>query len=137
MTSPSTASGIDPRLLRLVREEINSFTKWDVLKFFRDHPDQPETINHVAAYCGREESVVEQAVTELARKGFLIRQHVGGLTVYTQSTKPNKEELISLFLSSCEDPALCVQAIAELVREEQSPSPTPAERRYPPAVVYR
>jgi len=66
-----------------VREEINSFAKWDVLKFFRDHADQPETINRVAAYCGREESVVEKAVTELARRGFLIRQQVGDLMVYT------------------------------------------------------
>lgn len=137
MTSPSTASGIDPRLLRLVREEINSFAKWDVLKFFRDHADQPETINRVAAYCGREESVVEKAVTELARRGFLIRQQVGDLMVYTQSTKPSKWELVSLFLSSCDDAALCVQMIAELVRAERSPPPTPAERRYQPAAVYR
>jgi len=123
---------LDSRLADLIWRSFNSFVKWDVLKFFREYSDQAESVKQIAAFCGREESVVEQAADELARSGFLTRQRIGDLTVYRLSDRPERQEEMDLFLAACDDRALCVSVIAGVLRAEQAP----AERPYPSPAAY-
>jgi hypothetical protein len=127
---------LDSRLADLICRSFNSFVKWDVLKFFREHSDQAESVKQMAAFCGREESVVERAADDLARSGFLIRQRIGDLTVYRLSDRPERQEEISLFLAAGDDRVLCVSVIAAVLRAEESPPLDPADRPYPSPAAY-
>jgi len=125
---------MDPRLTHLIREDIDSFVKWDILKFFRAYPDQPDSVKRIAGYSGRELETVEQATEEMAQAGFLIRRHVGDLAVYALSEDREKQELVSLFLSSSEDPSLCVLMMAELLQTQEPALPTAQDQL--PTVIF-
>ena len=136
MQDPDITTELDSRLMDLIRRSFDSFVKWDVLKFFREHPDQTESAHQIAAFCGREVATVEQAAEELARSGHLIRQQIGDLMVYKLSDRPERLEEVDLFLSAGDDQAQCVSIMAALVRAEETPPPTPAERRYRSPAIY-
>lgn len=59
---------IDPRLLDLLRTRVNTFIKWDVVRFFHANPHTADTADNLARYIGRDVRVVEP---ELDRKSVV------------------------------------------------------------------
>lgn len=45
---------IDSRLLDFIRTRVNSFIKWDLVRFFHDNPHTTDTTENIARYTGRE-----------------------------------------------------------------------------------
>ena len=50
----SLMNDIDPRLLELIHTRINSFIKWDLVRFFHDNPHTADTADSIARYTGRD-----------------------------------------------------------------------------------
>jgi len=128
---------LDPRLQRFLREVVDSFVKIDILKFFRGHPDQPEPATRIARYCARVPEVVSRAAEEMVRAGVLVRRQAGDLTLYMLSNNAQKQEMVALLFSSCQDSTTCVHIVAELLRLGETPLRTPRGESSLSTAIYR
>jgi len=44
---------MDPTLLDFVKQKVNSFIKWDLVRFFYENPHTADTVENIAKYAGR------------------------------------------------------------------------------------
>ncbi len=107
---------MDPRLLEFIRARVNSFIKWDLVRFFYDNPHTTDTAANIARYTGREAADIEQALLALADSGILQIAHVSGYQVYTLTTDRATRELLQQFVLACEDRDFRVKAIYHVIR---------------------
>ena len=64
-------SDMDPELLEFLRTKVNSFVKWDLIRFFHENPHTTDTATNIARYAGRRQETTEQELSELADRGIL------------------------------------------------------------------
>ena len=54
---------MDPVLLDFVKTKVNSFVKWDLVRFFHENPHTADTVENIAKYAGRNVAAVEPELT--------------------------------------------------------------------------
>ncbi len=107
---------MDPKLLEFLRTKVNSFIKWDLVRFFHDNPHTTDTAENIARYAGRDPRTIESELIELARSGVLEMQQVGNYKVYTLATDAEMRALIDRFILACDDRQFRVKAIYHVIR---------------------
>ena len=107
---------MDPRLLEFIRTRVNTFIKWDLVRFFHDNPHTTDTAENIARYTGREVAAIENDLNDLVESGVLQRTDVAGLTVYTLATDDEVRDLINRFILACNDRQFRVKAIYHVIR---------------------
>lgn len=107
---------MDPKLLEFLRSKVNSFVKWDLVRFFHDNPHTTDTAENIARYAGRDPRTIESELIELAQSGVLEMQQVGDFKVYTLSSSPDMRALINQFIQACDDRQFRVKAIYHVIR---------------------
>lgn len=112
----SLMNDIDPRLLELIRTRINSFVKWDLVRFFHDNPHTADTAEGIARYTGRDVRVVEPELLQLARDNVLDVEDLAGMRIYTLADDRDTRELIRAFVQACDDHQFRVKAIYHVIR---------------------
>jgi hypothetical protein len=112
----SLMDDMDPRLLELIQTRINSFIKWDLVRFFHDNPHTTDTADSIARYTGRDVRTVEPELLQLARDEVLEMEDLTGMRVYTLSADPEVRELIRQFIRACDDRQFRVKAIYHVIR---------------------
>ena len=56
---------MDPTLFDFIKTKVNSFIKWDLVRFFYENPHTVDTANNIAPYIGRKVSQVKLALEAL------------------------------------------------------------------------
>ncbi|MBI5959364.1 MAG: hypothetical protein HY866_11555 [Chloroflexi bacterium] len=112
----SLMDDMDPRLLELIRTRINSFIKWDLVRFFHDNPHTTDTADSIARYTGRDVRTVEPELQQLARDGVLMTEDLSGLRVYTFTGEKDVRDLVATFIRACDDRQFRVKAIYHVIR---------------------
>ena len=112
----SLMDDMDPRLLELIQTRINSFIKWDLVRFFHDNPHTTDTADSIARYTGRDVRTVEPELLQLARDGVLEMEDLTGMRVYTLTADSEVRELIKQFIRACDDRQFRVKAIYHVIR---------------------
>ena len=107
---------IDARLLQFLRNQVNSFVKWDLVRFFHENPHTTDTVDNIARYLGRDLVATEQELSALAASGVLRRESVGELTVYSLATDQEMRDLVEQFVLACHDRQFRVKAIYHIIR---------------------
>jgi hypothetical protein len=107
---------MDARLLEFLKNQVNSFIKWDLVRFFHEEPNTTDTAENVARYAGRDPTAIEQELEELAESGVLHRETVGEMTVFSLATDQEMRDLIEQFLVACNDRQFRVKAIYHIIR---------------------
>ena len=107
---------MDPHLLTFIRERVNTFVKWDLVRFFHDNPHTVDTAANIARYTGREVGTIQADLTELVESEVLQLSHVGGQAVYKLHTDRTTRTLIERFVRACEDRQFRVKAIYHVIR---------------------
>ena len=107
---------MDPVLLAFIRTRVNSFLKWDLVRFFHDNPHTVDTAENIARYTGREAGAVEGALKALEAAEMLHAEEVSGMRVYTLTTDETVRALIAQFVAACEDRQFRVKAIYHVIR---------------------
>ncbi len=107
---------IDPRLLDFIRTKVNSFIKWDLVRFFHDNPHTTDTADGIARYTGRDVRTVEPELKQLVNTGVLQSSAINDLTVYTLATDADTRKLINRFILACDDRQFRVKAIYHVIR---------------------
>jgi hypothetical protein len=112
----SLMDDMDPRLLELIHTRINSFIKWDLVRFFHENPHTTDTAENIARYTGRDVRTVEPELLELAQDEVLQMDNLSGLRIFTLSTDAETRNLIGQFIQSCDDRQFRVKAIYHVIR---------------------
>lgn len=107
---------MDPELLDFLKTKVNTFIKWDLVRFFHENPHSADTAANVARYVGRDVSTIEVELGELVGTGVLDRQRVGDLWIYSLATDANMRNLIQQFVLACDDRQFRVKAIYHIIR---------------------
>jgi predicted transcriptional regulator len=107
---------MDPQLLDLVKTKVNSFIKWDLVRFLRENPNTADTAENIAKYIGRNSATVEPELRELVDSQIMEIKSVEGIPVYSLTADSNTRELIDQFITACEDRHFRVKVIYHIVR---------------------
>lgn len=107
---------IDPRLLEFIRTKVNSFIKWDLVRFFHDNPHTTDTAEGIARYTGRDVRTVEPELQQLVESEVLEATALNDLTVYTLATSAELRHLIDKFVLACDDRQFRVKAIYHVIQ---------------------
>ena len=107
---------IDPSLLRFLRDKVNSFVKWDLVRFFHDNPHAADTAENIARYTGRDARTIADEIKGLVEAGVLERNEVSGMTIYMLASDPEMRELVRDFVRACDDRHFRVKAIYHVIR---------------------
>ncbi len=107
---------MDPDLLLFLQNYVDSFAKWDLLRFFYANPHTLDTLENIAQATGRPDTVLERELAELAQRGMLEETRMGEQLVYSLTTTSEKRQRLKHFIQSCEDSQFRVKAIFHIIR---------------------
>jgi len=107
---------MDPQLLEFLRAKVNSFVKWDLVRFFHDNPHTTDTADNIARYAGRSVETIRAELIELARDGVLEENQLGDMTVYSLVPDRQTRELLEQFVKASDDRQFRVKAIYHIIR---------------------
>ncbi len=105
----------DVVLLDFVREKIDSFVKWDLVRFFHDNPYAANTAENIARVAARDPRTVEPALDELVSSGILVANTVGAAQIYRFAKDQEIRDTIRSFFLACDDPDFRVRAINQVI----------------------
>lgn len=107
---------MDPQLLDLVKNKVNTFIKWDLVRFLRENPNTADTDENIAKYIGRNAATVEPEIRELVDSQIMEVRSVNEIPVYSLTQDTGTRELIDRFIAACEDRHFRVKVIYHIVR---------------------
>lgn len=107
---------MDSRLLDFIRSKVNSFIKWDLVRFFYENPNTTDSVENIAKYAGRSPAAVRSELEELVASGVMERQLIDNLPVYSLASDEEMRRLIEEFISACEDRHFRVKAVYHIIR---------------------
>lgn len=107
---------MDPQLLDLVKNKVNTFIKWDLVRFLRDNPNTADTDENIAKYIGRNAATVEPEVRELVTSQIMEVRTVDGVNIYSLSQDAEMRATLDRFIAACEDRHFRVKVIYHIVR---------------------
>ncbi len=110
-----SAAEIDSRLLDFVRNQVDSFVKWDLVRFFHDNPYAVDTADNIAQFTGRDYLTVEQELQELAERGVLESNNAGQKRIYRYVKDEEVRSLVERFVHACDDRDFRIRAINQVI----------------------
>ena len=96
--SDQSLSDLDYRWSAFIRDKVNSFTKWDLLRFFYDNPHTLDTADNIAQYIGRELQTVQSALEDLVRSGLVDKEVRGQAAIFRLSKQPETRKTLDDFI---------------------------------------
>ncbi len=113
---PKMMGDMDPSILDFLLTKVNSFVKWDLIRFFHENPHTTDTAENIARYAGRNVSTTRSELAELAAMEVLTENRLGSMTVYSLVSNPETRELIARFVEASNDREFRVKAIYHIIR---------------------
>jgi len=110
---------IETDILDFMREKVDSFIKWDLVRFFHDNPHMTDTAENIAGYTGRDKRTIERELDGLVRSSVLKNRQVSGVTVYMLTDDELIQTKIGEFMAACHDRQFRVEAIQVLIKGMQ------------------
>jgi hypothetical protein len=107
---------MDVRLLDFIKNRVNSFIKWDLVRFFYGNPNTTDSVENIAKYAGRNTTAVQSELEELVESGVMEMQLVDDLPVYSLASDEEMRQLIEEFILACEDRHFRVKAVYHIIR---------------------
>jgi len=107
---------MDPRLLSFVKTKVNSFIKWDIIRFFYENPNTTGSASDIAGYIGRNVAAVDPELEELVGNGVMEKRFMDDLTVYSLASDDEMRKLVDEFILACEDRHFRVKAVYHIIR---------------------
>jgi len=104
-------------LLDFVREKVDTFVKWDLVRFFHDNPHAADSAENIARFSGRETRTVEKDLQELVRSGVVETSVAGnGATrIYRYVKDQQVRDAVKRFVIACDDRDFRVRAINQVI----------------------
>lgn len=107
---------MDPVMLDFVKTKVNSFIKWDLVRFFHENPHTADTVDNIAKYAGRSVTAVEPELEDLVDSGIMQKTVLGDTPIFTLVTDESMRTLVDNFIVACEDRHFRVKAVYHIIR---------------------
>jgi hypothetical protein len=107
---------MDPLLLDFVKKKVNSFIKWDLVRFFYENPHTADTVENIAKYAGRNAEAVRPELEDLVESGIMQKKVLNNTPIYSLSTDEAMRALVDKFILACEDRHFRVKAVYHIIR---------------------
>ncbi len=112
-------SDLEPDLLNLLQTRVNTFLKWDLVRFFGDNPGTLDSADQLARYIGRDPDAVVAELDALAQQGILTRDERAAPHLYALSDDGVIRALVQKFLRAVQDRDFRVKAMYHVMRGMQ------------------
>ena len=102
-TQSSRMVGVDMDVTwqKFLRHKVNSFIKWDLVRFFHDNPHTADTAENIASVVGRDANTVIRELDGLVKAEVLKKETVAGQGIYRLSTDSDVRETVHDFVVAC------------------------------------
>ena len=110
---------IDTAILEFLRDKVDSFVKWDLVRFFHDNPHTRDTAENIAHYTGRDARTIERELQGLVKANVLTTKAVSGVQVYSLVQEKTTRQVIDNFINACHDRQFRVEAIQYMIKGMQ------------------
>jgi hypothetical protein len=107
---------MDPIMLDFVKTKVNSFIKWDLVRFFHENPHTADTVENIAKYAGRNVNAVQPELEELVESEIMQKTMLGDTPIYTLVSNTEMRDLVDQFILACEDRHFRVKAVYHIIR---------------------
>ena len=107
---------MDPALLDFVKSKVNSFIKWDLIRFFHENPHTTDSAENIARYTGRHVDAVQPELDGLVDCDIMEKRMVDGTPVYSVVADKDTRALIEQFVIACEDRHFRVKAVYHIIK---------------------
>jgi hypothetical protein len=107
---------MDPALLDFVKTKVNSFIKWDLVRFFYENPHTADTVENIAKYAGRNPMAVKPELEDLVESGIMEKRLLDGTAIYSLANDEKMRALVDKFILACEDRHFRVKAVYHIIR---------------------
>jgi hypothetical protein len=107
----NTSSVMNTRLLDFLQRKVNTFVKWDLIRFFNDNPHTADTAENIARYIGRETREVVSELLGLAENGLLTTRTAGGVRIFRLVDDKDTRQIVNEFVSACGSREFRMEAI--------------------------
>lgn len=101
--------------MQFLRTKVNSFIKWDLVRFFHDNPHTADTAENIAQFVGRDERTVHRELDGLVRSDVLLCESLSGEQIYRLTTEADMQQLIHEFVVACHNRDFRVKAINQVI----------------------
>lgn len=118
LASDPAAKDFDYKWSAFIRSQVNSFTKWDLLRFFYDNPHTLDTAENIAHYIGREVQTVQTALEGLVRSGLIDKETRGDIAVFRLSSQPEMRQTLADFIKACHNRDFRARAIHLVIQSK-------------------
>ncbi|NOK86212.1 MAG: hypothetical protein GFH27_549411n42 [Chloroflexi bacterium AL-W] len=118
-TRKPTNVSMDESIKALLQSKVNSFIKWDLVRFFHDTPHAKDTADNIARYIGRDLRTVEHELESLVESDILLVERVSDMSVYYLINDSPTRELIHRFMEACHDRNFRVKVINQVIQAMQ------------------
>ena len=112
----------ETNIIEFLHDKVDSFVKWDLMRFFHDNPHTRETAENIAQYTGRDMQTIEQELAGLVKVGVLTGKRVSGVMVYTLVEDDNLRQMLNDFMEACHDRQFRVRAIQYVIQGKNYPN---------------
>lgn len=107
---------MDPSLLDFVKSKVNSFIKWDLIRFFYENPHTTDSAENIARYTGRHIDAVQPELEGLVEGGVMEKRMIDDTAIYYMVSDENVRSLIGKFILACEDRHFRVKAVYHIIK---------------------
>jgi len=114
-SQPSPSVEMTPQWQDFIEKRVNSFIKWDLIRFFHDNPHIQDTAENIAGYIGRDTKTIVRELDGLVKAEVLSVSDQNKLSIYRLTGDIETRDLIRDFVAACFDRNFRVQAIHHVI----------------------
>jgi hypothetical protein len=107
---------MDPELFDFLTTYVDSFIKWDLLRFFHENPHTMDTSENIARYAGRTAEDVQAELQDLASQGVLVEMPMENMQVYMLKADPAIRTRLQQFVEATQDQEFRRKVIYHMIR---------------------
>ncbi|MDD5748295.1 MAG: hypothetical protein PHP64_04475 [Actinomycetota bacterium] len=110
---------LEPDILEFIDGYIDSFTTWDILSYFYEHPDILMSLEAILVEIERKQETVERALSNLAGKGIIcIESEEGSEKFYRFSPSAEFRRKLDRFMSATHDRTIRLAVVSCVLQKE-------------------
>lgn len=113
---PDVMEDMDDDLLGLLKDGLDSFIKWDVIKFFYLHPNAIYPARDLAHQMNRDAASLETELNELAAAGIIDCCQGDPQPMFSRAKDPAACRLVEKFMRACEDRYFRMKVVYHILR---------------------
>lgn len=119
MVQPQSSNLMDvemnTRWKNFLRNKVNTFIKWDLVRFFHDNPHTADTAENIAMVVGRDTKTITRELDGLVKARVLLKEMTSGQMIYRLVKDDDMREVIHEFVAACHNREFRVKVIHHVI----------------------